>query len=171
MKSSEFKMMVMPLSSRLYRLAYRMMGNPEEAEDVVQEVYLKLWKMRSELRQYRNLEALSVRITRNYCLDQLRRRKKNLEVTSHEQNLYNNGPETPDQLMESEEKANMVHNLIETLPEPQRSIVHLRHLEGKDYEEISEMLNMNVNAIRVNISRARKQMREKLEKQYSSWRM
>jgi len=75
MKSSEFKILLMPFSSRLYRLAFGLLGNREEAEDTVQEVYLKLWKMRDDLGKYNSLEALSVRITRNLCLDQLRRRK------------------------------------------------------------------------------------------------
>ena len=81
-----------------------------------------------------------------------------------------NSPKAPDQVYESAENAEVIHTLIGLLPEPQRSLVHLRHLEGKEYEEISEIMNMNVNAIRVNISRARKQMREILEKQYSSWK-
>ena len=80
-------------------------------------------------------------------------------------------PETPSETLENREKAELVQKLIEALPEPQRSLVHLRHLEGKEYEEIAEMVNMNVNAIRVSISRARKQMREIVEKQYSSWRI
>jgi len=161
----------MPYSSRLFRLAYRLMGNREEAEDIVQEVYLKLWGMRTELPGYNSIEALSVRITRNLCLDLLRRRKITHEVIKQQQNKPETYPETPDQVYEKEEKAEMIHTLIAALPEPQRSLVHLRHLEGKEYEEISEMVNMNVNAIRVSISRARKQMREMLEKQYSSWKV
>lgn len=161
----------MPYSSRLFRLAYRLMGNREEAEDIVQEVYLKLWGMRTELPNYNSIEALSVRITRNLCLDLLRRRKTTHEVIKQQQNKPETYPETPDQVYEKEEKAEMIHTLIAALPEPQRSLVHLRHLEGKEYEEISEMVNMNVNAIRVSISRARKQMREMLEKQYSSWKV
>ena len=161
----------MPYSSRLFRLAYRLMGNREEAEDIVQEVYLKLWGMRTELPGYNSIEALSVRITRNLCLDLLRRRKTTHEVIKQQQNKPETYPETPDQVYEKEEKAEMIHALIAALPEPQRSLVHLRHLEGKEYEEISEMVNMNVNAIRVSISRARKQMREMLEKQYSSWKV
>jgi len=171
MRSSEFKILVMPYSSRLFRLAYRLMGNREEAEDIVQEVYLKLWGMRKELPGYNSIEALSVRITRNLCLDQLRRRKLSLEVMKQEQVKEKNQTPTPEQVYESEEKVEIVHTLVAALPEPQRSLVHLRHLEGKDYEEISEMMNMHINAIRVSISRARKQMREMLEKQYSSWKV
>jgi len=171
MKSSEFKLLVMPYSSRLYRMAFRLMNSREEAEDIVQEVYVKLWGMRNELLNYNSIEALCVRITRNLCLDHLRRRKVNHNAMKAEQSKRAYYPETPSENLEKKEDAELVHKLISALPEPQRSLVHLRHLEGKEYEEIAEMVNMNVNAIRVSISRARKQMREMVEKQYSSWRV
>jgi RNA polymerase sigma-70 factor (family 1) len=171
MKSSEFKLLVMPYSSRLYRMAFRLMNSREEAEDIVQEVYVKLWGMRNELGRYNSIEALSVRITRNLCLDHLRRRKVNFDAMKAEQMKQEVYPETPSENLEKKENAEMIHTLIAALPEPQRSLVHLRHMEGKEYEEIAEMVNMNVNAIRVSISRARKQMREMVEKQYSSWRV
>jgi RNA polymerase sigma-70 factor (ECF subfamily) len=170
MKSSEFKLLVMPYSSRLYRMAFRLMGNREEAEDMVQEVYVKLWGMREELPRYNSIEALAVRITRNLCLDQLRRRKVNQDAIKAEKLKEEHHSVTPAEDLEKKEEVEMIHALISALPEPQRSLVHLRHLEGKEYEEISQMVNMNVNAIRVSISRARKQMREMLEKKYSSWK-
>ena len=170
MKSSEFKLLVLPYSSRLYRMAFRLMSNREEAEDIVQEVYVKLWGMRNQLNSYNSVEALAVRITRNLCLDNLRRRKVNQNAMKAEQMKEEMHSVSPAEQLEKKEEAEMIHTLIAALPEPQRSLVHLRHLEGKEYEEISEMVNMNVNAIRVSISRARKQMREMLEKQYSSWK-
>ena len=170
MKSSEFKLLVMPYSSRLYRMAFRLMSSREEAEDIVQEVYVKLWGMRNQLNSYNSIEALAVRITRNLCLDKLRRRKVNQNAMKAEQMKEEMHSVSPAEQLEKKEEAEMIHTLIAALPEPQRSLVHLRHLEGKEYEEISEMVNMNVNAIRVSISRARKQMREMLEKQYSSWK-
>lgn len=171
MKSSEFKLLVMPYSSRLFRMAYRLMNSREEAEDIVQEVYVKLWGMRDELEKYNSIEALCIRITRNLCLDHLRRRKVNHDAMRAELDKESSYPETPSENLEKKENAELVHKLISALPEPQRSLVHLRHLEGKEYEEIAEMVNMNVNAIRVSISRARKQMRALVEKQYSSWRV
>ena len=161
----------MPYSSRLYRMAYRLMNSREEAEDIVQEVYVKLWSMRNELDKYNSIEALCIRITRNLCLDQLRRRKVNHDALKAEKFKDESYPETPSESMEKKENADLLHTLIAALPEPQRSLVHLRHMEGKEYEEIAEMVNMNVNAIRVSISRARKQMRALVEKQYSSWRV
>ena len=170
MRSSEFKLLVMPYSERIFRMAFRLMGNREEAEDVVQEVYLKLWGLRGELNNYNSIEALTIRITRNLCLDGLRRRKVNQEAIRNEKAKGDEYSDTPAENLERKEEAEVIHSLIEALPEPQRSLVHLRHIEGKEYEEIAGMVNMNVNAIRVSISRARKQMREMLEKQYSSWK-
>lgn len=170
MKSSEFKLLVMPYSSRLYRMAFRLMSNREEAEDIVQEVYMKLWGMRNKLHNYNSIEALSVRITRNLCLDHLRRRKVNQDALKAETLKEAGRSVSPAESLERKEEAEIIRTLIEALPEPQRSLVHLRHLEGKEYEEMAEMVNMNVNAIRVSISRARKQMREMLEKKYSSWK-
>jgi RNA polymerase sigma-70 factor (ECF subfamily) len=161
----------MPYSSRLYRMAFRLMNSREEAEDIVQEVYVKLWGMRNDLDKYNSIEALCVRITRNLCLDQLRRRKVNHDAMKAEKLKEESYPETPSENLERKEDAELLLTLISALPEPQRSLVHLRHLEGKEYEEIAEMVNMNVNAIRVSISRARKQMRALIEKQYSSWRV
>lgn len=160
----------MPYSDRIYRMAYRLMGNREEAEDIVQEVYLKLWGLRKELNKYNSIEALSVRIARNLCLDMLRRRKTSQEAMKLELNKGEAYSETPVDSLERKEEKEVVLSLIAALPEPQRSLVHLRHIEGKEYDEIAAMVNMNVNAIRVSISRARKQMREMLEKKYASWK-
>jgi len=170
MRSSEFKLLVMPFSERIYRMAYRLMGNREEAEDTVQEVYLKLWGLRNELEKYNSIEALAIRITRNLCLDNLRRRKTNQEAMKLEMIKEEAYTETPAENLEKKEEKEVLLSLIAALPEPQRSLVHLRHIEEKEYDEIAGMVNMNVNAIRVSISRARKQMREMLDKKYASWK-
>ena len=171
MRSSEFKMRVMPYSDRIYRMAFRLMGNREEAEDIVQEVYLKLWGLRKGLDKYDSIEALAIRITRNLCLDNLRRRKTKQNALNSQADYQENAyTETPDKNLERKQEKELVLSLISALPEPQRSLVHLRHIEEKEYDEIASMVNMNVNAIRVSISRARKQMREILDKKYATWK-
>ena len=75
----------------------------------------------------------------------------------------------PSKDLEKKERSELIHTLINQLPEPQKSLVYFRHIEGKDYHEISELMDMNENAIRVSISRARKLLREMLQTQYSSW--
>lgn len=169
MKSSEFKRLVIPFSSRLFRLAYSLLGNREEAEDAVQEVYLKLWKMRDDLGKYESPEALCVRITRNLCLDQLRRREKTREIHEMERMEQSDRVMDPSEAIMKKERADIMNKLINRLPEPQRSLVYFRHIEGKEYSEIEAIMDMKENAIRVSISRARKQLREMLQKQYASW--
>ena len=75
MTSEEFKKELLPLKNKLFRLAWQLTGQREEAEDVVQEVYLKAWDMRHKLAHYKSMEGLLVTITRNRCLDRLRQRK------------------------------------------------------------------------------------------------
>ncbi|MCF8224982.1 MAG: RNA polymerase sigma factor [Bacteroidales bacterium] len=168
MRSSEFRQKLIPFSSRLFRLAFGLLGNREEAEDTVQEVYLKLWKMRNDLEQYDSLEAFSMSITRNVCLDYLRRKK--IERRAYSQSDENNSYDPdPSVKLEIKEKALLINHLISQLPEPQRSLIYYRHIEGKEYKEIEDLVGMKENAIRVSISRARKKLREMLQNQYASW--
>jgi RNA polymerase sigma factor (sigma-70 family) len=169
MKSSEFKQTVLPHSTRLYKLAFRLLGNREEAEDAIQEVFMKLWKMRKDLASYQSIEALAVRITRNHCLDQLRKRKTSRSIEDDRPAETRAEEKDPSEVLESSERVNVLNSMINSLGEPQRSLVYFRHIEGKEYEEISALTNMTENAIRVSISRARKQLKEMLQKQYASW--
>jgi RNA polymerase sigma factor (sigma-70 family) len=160
MNPEDFKKQVLPLKNKLFRFANRLLEDREEAEDMVQEVYIKLWNRRDKLDEYRSVEALAMVTTRNLCLDKIRNRKIKTEKLKDLQH----------EMMESqqEEKKDLsdiiqkVHQIIQTLPEQQRMIIQLRDIEGYDFEEIAELLEMNENAVRVNLSRARKKIRESL---------
>jgi RNA polymerase sigma-70 factor (ECF subfamily) len=138
-----------------------MLHNREEAEDAVQEVYLKLWKIRDQLPDYKSIEGLAFRITSNHCLDLLRRRSTGWEVMEkemHDRSLQET--EDPAELLERKEQAELLQRMIDRLPEPQRSLVYFRHIEEKEYDEISEIMEMTENSIRVALSRARKEIRK-----------
>jgi RNA polymerase sigma-70 factor (ECF subfamily) len=158
MDLQEFKIQVFPLRNRLFRLAKRLLDDPEEAKDIVQDVFVKLWNMREKLDEYRSVEALAVVTTRNMCLDKLKTRRYKLE------NLDNLRSEAEEALFEDRKDLSdvvqKIHTIIRTLPEQQQSIIHLRDIEGYEFDEIAEILDMNENAIRVNLSRARKKIRE-----------
>jgi len=128
-------------------MAFRLMNSREEAEDIVQEVYVKLWGMRNDLPNYNSIEALCVRITRNLCLDHLRRRKVNHDAMKAEQVKQESYPETPSENLEKKEDAELVHILISALPAPLRFLVQLNLLERKEHEETAEMENTYVNDI------------------------
>jgi RNA polymerase sigma factor (sigma-70 family) len=158
MDLTAFKSQVFPLKNKLFRLAKRLLEDAEDAEDIVQEVFIKLWNRREKLDEYRSVEALAVVTTRNMCLDKLKTKKYPVE------NLENLREEILDE--ESDRGVDLtdvvgkIQEIIKTLPEQQQTIMQLRDIEGYDYDEIAGILQMNENAIRVNLSRARKRVRE-----------
>ena len=135
-----------------------MLENHEDAQDIVQEVFIKLWNLREKLDEYRSVEALAVVMTRNMCLDKLKVKRYPVEnLDNLKTDIQETEKETQPDLSEIVRK---IHQLIRTLPEQQQTIIQLRDIEGYDFEEIAEIMEMNENAVRVNLSRARKRIRE-----------
>ncbi|MEI7661180.1 MAG: RNA polymerase sigma factor [Bacteroidota bacterium] len=160
MDLQEFQNRVYPLKDKLFRFAKRYLDNTEEAEDLVQEVFIKLWNRRDRLDEYRSVEALAMITTKNLCLDKLKARRYPVEnIENHRLFLENMPGETR---ADYSDLIDGIHQAMKMLPEQQRTIVHLRDIEGYEYEEIAEILEMNENAIRVALSRARKRIRELL---------
>ncbi len=154
-----YKRDVLPLKDKLYRFALRLLGDGEEARDAVQETFLKLWNIRDKLAVYKSVEAFSMTMIKNHCLDKIKARR----TISMEQLTIlprSEGSEPADERYETLETFNRVIKLLEELPAQQRVIIQMRDVEGYDFEEISEITDMNVNAIRVNLSRARKRIKE-----------
>jgi RNA polymerase sigma-70 factor (ECF subfamily) len=169
MTKEEFKTYVLPAKGKLFRLAVTLLNSRPEAEDAVQDVYLKLWNMRSKLAQYTSVEALAVTMTKNLCIDKLRsyqHRNQNAngleKVTLSSSDRYD-----PAQQLERNESMLQLHEIINRLPEQQRMVLHLRDIEHYSYDEIESMTNMTRNNIRVTLSRARKGVREEYIKTYN----
>ena len=164
MKQKEFLNTILPCKNTLYRLAKRLLVSSDEAEDAVQEVFLKLWKGRDKIDNYRSPEAFAITMTKNYCLDRLKSKQaSNLKIVH---NNYKNS-ENIERTIEGNEGVELVTKIMETLPEKQKMIRQLRDLEQFEFVEISQMLEINETAIRVALSRARKVVREQLIKQYN----
>jgi len=164
MDQNEFKIKVLPLQDKVYGFSCRLMGNTEDARDIVQEIFVKLWRLKDQLHTYNNLEAFTMTMTRNLCLDKLRaRRTTSLDGQRDE----SDSGKLPDALLEQAEAAERAMRIINRLPEQQRTVMHLRDIEGYEFEEIGVVTGMNVNNIRVVLSRARKQVREELQKIYN----
>ncbi len=164
MKQKEFLNTILPCKNTLYRLAKRLLVSSDEAEDAVQEVFLKLWKGRDKINNYRSPEAFAITVTKNYCLDRLKSKQaSNLKIVHS--NYKNN--ENIERTIEGNEGVELVTKIMETLPEKQKMIMQLRDIEQFEFAEISQMLEINETAIRVVLSRARKVVREQLIKQYN----
>jgi len=151
---------------KLYLIAFRVLRNQQEAEDVVQDVFLKMWTMKEKLDEYRDKEALAVTMTRNNSVDQLRKRRhidnRSVETRMAETEL---GP-SPHDLLTNAESMTILNAIIERLPAGYREIVQFREIDGLSFEEIAVMTSTNINTLRVNLSRARVMIREQF-KQYS----
>ena len=148
------------LNRKLFSIAFRIIKNQQEAEDAVQEVFMKMWMMKDKLDDYKDIEALAVTITRNDCIDRLRKWKHfDSEKDGSELLNYDPSPSPYDQLVNSE-NAEILNRIIENLPPVYRDLIRLREINGLSYEEIALQNSMNINTIRVTLSRARRIIKE-----------
>ena len=165
MKESEFLAIVLPFKDKVFRLAKRLLVSTEEAEDATQEILLKLWNKKEQIQDYKNVEAFSMTMTKNFCLDKLKsKHAQNLKIVH---NNYQDNNVSLQKQVEVNDSLSWVSKIMEELPEQQKIILQLRDIEQYDFSEISEMLDMNETAIRVSLSRGRKTLREKLTKTHS----
>ena len=164
MNQKEFLDMVLPIKDNLYRLARRFLISSDEAEDAVQEVFLKLWKNKEAIKQYRTPQAYAYAMTKNYCLDRLKSKQaSNLKlVHTNFENRTN-----LEQHIEAKDGVSLLFKLMETLPEQQKNILHLRDVEQLEFSEIAKITNTSQANVRVALSRARKKIKDLLLKQYN----
>jgi RNA polymerase sigma-70 factor (ECF subfamily) len=165
MNQNTFISLINPVKDKMYRLALRLLISKESAEDATQEVFLKLWNGNEKIKDYANVEAFVMTVTRNYCLDQLKsKQNSNLKMVH---NNYESGEKSIHDHLEAIDELDQVSQIINNLPEQQKIIFQLRDVEQYEYEEIAEITKMNETAIRVALSRARKKIREELLKKHN----
>ena len=138
--------------------ARKLTDEPEDAEDAVQEVLLKLWNKRLELEQYRSIEAFAMTLTHNICIDMWRCKRNDTLSLDIVQAASPTG--TPERLLEIKDEIHLMHEIIDSLPNLQRTIMRMKDIEGYETDEIAEITGCGPEAIRSNLSRARKKVRE-----------
>ncbi len=156
MDKQRFKDQIFPLKHRLFRLACTMLGDDAEAQDAVQEIFIRLWNNRDTIGEIRNTEAYAVTMTKNHCTDRLRKRRS-FAVDSIAENP--DGQMNPEEVAEMTDSARLIRRLMQELPPQQRMVMHLRDIEGFEYAEIEIQTGLSNEAIRANLSRARKKIR------------
>ncbi len=165
MNQQEFLHIVLPFKDKLYRLAKRYLISTDSAEDATQEILLKLWINKLKLKNYNNVEAFAMTMTKNYCLDRLKAKSsQNLKLVHSN---YKDNTVALEKQIETNDSVSIVEKLLNELPEKQRVIMQLRDIEQYTFEEIGKILELKPTAIRVNLSRARKTIREKLLKKHN----
>ncbi|MDR0758017.1 MAG: RNA polymerase sigma factor [Tannerella sp.] len=160
MKPEQFKEKVLPLRGQLLSYAKRLLDDPSDAEDVVQDVYLKLWYMRSKLDSYRSIPALTAEMTKNLCLNKIRERRR-CEGLEEMNGLTVECPNpSPDTQLEEKDSVAHLMRIIDRLPGLQQTVLRMKHVDGFEVDEIASITGTAPEAVRVNLSRARKKVKE-----------
>jgi len=158
MNAQQFKQEVAPLRETLWQVAKKMLENENDAEDVVQEVFLKFWYLRDTLHQYNSLPAFAVTTIKNLCIDRLRVRDR--EVAFEPNNDLRTTPDNPYLQLERASTEQLLKQIINALPPLQKAIITMKDIDEYEVEEIAEITGTLPEAVRVNLSRARKKVRE-----------
>lgn len=164
MKAISFQTDILPLKNELFRLALRITQNRFEAEDVVQETMLKVWKGRSEWDKIDNIEAYCLTVCRNLSLDKMRHMDNQVQNIEQESEPADQSySANPEEQAVQHDRLQLVRQLISQLPEKQRTCMQLRDVEGKSYRDIATIIGISEEQVKVNIFRARQTIRERFQ--------
>lgn len=157
---------ILPLKNEMYRLALRITQNSQEAEDVVQDVIIKVWKMREQMEEVENIEAYLLRMTRNLSLDRQRMKvnqTESIDALPHSGTELFGGmaPSADEQLLRNE-RIESIRAIMELMPEKLRTAMLLRDFEGHSYKEIGEVMKISEDQVKVCIFRARQFVKSKV---------
>src|SRR5574344_1080088 len=130
MELNQFKITVVPLRGKLLNYARKLTDDSSDAEDVVQEVMLKLWNIRQKLEEYNSIEALAVRITHNLCMDMWR--SKRTDQVSLDQVPVVSQTVNPERVLEGNDEIRLMREIISSLPTLQQTIIRMKDIEEYD---------------------------------------
>lgn len=163
MTKLEFKKTVFVLSEKLFPMVSRILGAHEKAEDAIQEIMIKVWQKRNELKNHPNINGFVFLTARNYCMDVLRKKKIELYDTKSHLKIIKSKNESD---LEWQELNQIILEILNTLPKQQKEVFLMRDIDGYEFTEIAFALNIKQTHARVLISRARKQISNVLLKKY-----
>ena len=158
MNAEEFKRLYYPFHPKLYRIAFALLNNTADAEDILQDTYCKLWSKHDELIDILEPEAFCVRLIKNLCLDFLKAPRNRTDNESTELLVIHTGT-TPEQELESKDQIQQIETLIQKLPEKQRIVMQMRGCGDCTLEEIETATGESAANVRVLLSRARKTLK------------
>lgn len=158
MTAREFSDIYLSLSERLFRVAFRLLESHEDAEDAVQDLYLKLWADREKLDSVYNPEAYCISALRNNCIDRLRGEKEQItELKDTQHGVYCHSDN-----LEHRERLERVKRLIAKLSPSQKAVLRMRIFEDLSYEEMAELTGMSKLTMRVLLSQARSKIKHNI---------
>lgn len=166
MDAETFKKEFLPYHQKLYRIAYRIVQDTANAEDMVQDTFVKLWNKRDEMSKIDSTEAFAIITLRNTCLDFLRKTKNDYHI---EYDMEIPEKKSLSKEIEQRDEAHNIKCLINKLPDQQKQVMMMKHWDGYSDEEIELATGLSAGNIRVILSRARKTIREQFLKIEQQW--
>lgn len=168
-----FERIVLKYQDRIFNLCYRFLGNMQEAEDVAQDVFIKVFKALKRFRSESSFYTWIYRITVNTCKNRIksldyRRLKKKIQLPDETYTESNRiaaavmSNDSPAESMEKKERMKQIQTAINKLPPDQKAVIVLRDIEGFSYDEISEITGHKLGTVKSKLSRARNDLRNKL---------
>ncbi len=166
-----FELLISSYDKRAYNIAYRVMGNEEDAKDMAQEALLRVFRSIKDFKGQSAFSTWLYRIVTNVCLDELRKRKNDKYVSLDSTIQTESGElhmelcsdkETPESVLERVEQREVIKKAINELSEDYKSVIVLRDIQGFSYEEISNILDCSLGTVKSRINRARNMLRDKL---------
>ena len=161
MTQENFKETVYIIKDEMYRFAKKFLMSADEAEDLVMDLMMKFWQKKDELSVIENVKSFAMRSVKNECLNRLKHHEVKLgfaSQTRHQSELYQ---------IETNNMKEQILGFISQLPEKQKMVIHLKDVEEYEISEIGEMLDMEDNAVRINLMRARQKVKESINKLYA----
>ncbi|MGI6321833.1 MAG: RNA polymerase sigma factor [Bacteroidales bacterium] len=157
MSLERFKKEILPLRQQLFLLSLKMLGDKQDAEDAVQEALLKMWRVRDTLKSYDTPGAFATTVTKNTCLDKIRLRKQTKTIDEY---ITLSDGDNPQLQLERQDTNKLIRMIIQTLPSLQQQIIMMKDIDEYETGEIAEITGTTIEAVRTNLSRARKKVRE-----------
>lgn len=168
---SAFDQLVKRYEKRIFNLAYRLSGNYDDANDITSEAFIRIFNALQKYRGEARFSTWIYRIVMNTFLDEKKKRSHSPQVSLEElleteegsmtRQVESEGPQ-PQDLVERDERRDVVQEALNQLPEFQRLILTLFHIENLSYEEIAEILHMPLGTVKSRLNRARRALRDKL---------
>ena len=160
MENNNYTKLILSTKDTVFRLALSLLENRSDAEDVAQDVYEKVWRARDTVLNSEYPRAYICRITHNMAIDKLRQQQRRAAFDLDERHATNDGNAETN----TSDMAALTQEIIASLPQKQRLAIHLRDVEGYEMAEIAEIIECDETGARMNLSRARKIVREQLIK-------
>ena len=176
-----FRRILEKYKESVINIAYRLLRDREEAEDIAQEVFIRVYRAAKVYRHRAKFSTYLYRITTNLCLNELRKAKRKVfvsldapietvagETTELDHQIPDTASPTPVDILSQKEMKAVVQKAIDSLPPNQRMAIILSEYEGLSYQEIAQTLSCSVKAVERRLYRARENLKQSLSPRYST---